>query len=76
MQLISVIQKITKSSKEGPNPSTFFVSEESVWKIERAAQKPRAIDSWVDQIFYQCAQVLKETFQVMVKLEMTKLKLN
>lgn len=69
LHLISVIQKITKSSEERINPSTSFVLEESVRQIEQAAQKAQAIDSWVDQIFDQCAQVVRETFQVMIKLK-------
>lgn len=45
LQLVTVIQRITKSFEGENNPSTSFSAKESVQEVERAAQKVQALSS-------------------------------
>lgn len=45
MKLVAAIQRITKSSNEGDNPSTWSNAKELVQGVERAPQKVQALDS-------------------------------
>lgn len=75
-QLMAAIHKITKPAVEGSNSIGSSGSQESIRGVERAAQKVQALDSWVDQLHDLCAQVMKDIFQIMCKLETTEEKLD
>lgn len=54
-QLVAAIQKITKSTSEGSNPSSSSSPQGSIQGVERAAQKVQVLESWVDQLNDLCA---------------------
>lgn len=75
-QLVAAVQRITQSASEGSNPSSSSYPQESIQGVERAAQKVQALESWVDRLHDLCAQVLKEVFQMMLKLKTIEEQLN